>query len=230
MKIIILFALAGLSLAHEWCYSTSGITLLNSQCLEFARNHAPYFSENLAIFLCEYDNKLAHSQDYYKNATKKLTIMLKCSGCNLDVFRFIDEELSLEEILTNAGKTLEELLHILFHLLDGLELSKGETDLLCKLADHSSISSHLRAALKKDPSPLSDKLMASISEGDRVAITTESILKVLENLTKHVGLSLAGLLETVMDGLMEVFGPDGISSENGCLLKTTADTLLRIKC
>ncbi|XP_071983374.1 uncharacterized protein [Engystomops pustulosus] len=182
MKIIILFALAGLSLAHEWCYSTSGITLLNSQCLEFARNHAPYFSENLAIFLCEYDNKLAHSQDYYKNATKKLTIMLKCSGCNLDVFRFIDEELSLEEILTNAGKTLEELLHILFHLLDGLELSKGETDLLCKLADHSSISSHLRAALKKDPSPLSDKLMASISEGDRVAITTESILKVLENI------------------------------------------------
>ncbi|XP_071983252.1 uncharacterized protein [Engystomops pustulosus] len=130
MKIIILFALAGLSLVQERsCYVTSGSKLTNAQCVEFTANNAPDFSVNLGILKCTLEGKIPQNEEKFRAATKELLLMLKSGGCDMSGILDIQKDQTLESALTAAGKTLEDVAPKLLKVF-GSQISKNLKPLL----------------------------------------------------------------------------------------------------
>ncbi|XP_071983362.1 ranaspumin-like isoform X2 [Engystomops pustulosus] len=182
MKIIILFALAGLSLAVERsCCVTSGCKPTNVQCLEFVVNHAPDFTVNLASFMCCYQGKITRYADNYNSFIKEILLTLKFSCCAVDEILDINEDQTLEEALAAAGKTLEDVARELFEFLDTLHLSEGATQILCALADHALTSTCRAKAPKKKISSSADNSRAFISKKDQISSEIKDLLQILRN-------------------------------------------------
>ncbi|KAG8547820.1 hypothetical protein GDO81_027401 [Engystomops pustulosus] len=197
MKIIILFALAGLSLAVERsCCVTSGCKPTNVQCLEFAVNNDLDFTVNLASFMCCYQGKITRNEEKFRAAMKELIIILKRFGCAaVDEILDINEDQTLEDALAAAGKTLEDVARELFELLDTLHLSEGATQILCALADHALLSTCRAKAPKKDQisSEIKDLLQILRNAGcfgDDALGTGDTV----EELVTKLGESLEGLV------------------------------------
>ncbi|XP_071985215.1 ranaspumin-like isoform X3 [Engystomops pustulosus] len=219
MKIIILFALAGLSLAVERsCYDTSGSKPTNAQCVESAVNHAPAFTVNPAIFMCSYKGKMTRNEEKFTAATKELILILEWAGCALDVILKIREDQTLKEASAAAGKTLEDVARELFELLDTLHLSEGATQILCALADDALLSTCMAKALTNNVSPLLDILKAFLCErnaacfGDDALGTGDTV----EELVTKPGESLEGLVQKVLDLLQPLIGPSGVLNDLAC--------------
>ncbi|XP_071984329.1 ranaspumin-like [Engystomops pustulosus] len=198
-----------------------------------AVKHAPAFTVNLAIFVCSYKGKITRNEEKFRAATKELILILKCSGCALDVILNIHEDQTLEEALAAAGKTLEDVARELFELLDTLKLSEGATQILCALADDALLSTCLAKALTKNVSPLPDNLKAFICKGDRNAVTAKDVVQLLKNaacfgddalgtgdtveeLVTKLGESLEGLVQKVLDLLQALIGPSGVLNDLAC--------------
>ncbi|XP_071983360.1 uncharacterized protein [Engystomops pustulosus] len=183
MKIIILFALAGLSLAVERsCYVTSGSRPTDAECVEIALNNVPAFTIHLAIFLGTYQGKITRNEEKFRAATKELILILKSVCCNLEAVLDIPVGQTFEEALAAARKTLEDVARELFELLDTLQLSDGATDLLCTLADDALLSKSMTSALRNDVSLLPDNLKAFICKRDRNAVTAKDVEQLLRNI------------------------------------------------
>ncbi|XP_071983283.1 uncharacterized protein [Engystomops pustulosus] len=220
MKIIILFALAGLSLAvGKSCYAPGRQT--NAQCLEFAVNNDPDFSVNLASFMCHTNGRITRNAEKHNSLIEKLLLTLKCAGCALDVIPNIREDQTLNA-LTTAGKTLEDVARELLEFLDGLKLSEGSKKLLCALNDDALLSTFSAKALTKNLSPMPHNTKALICEGDRNAVTAKDVVQLLKNgdsfvddavgtdiaveeLATNLGKGLEGLLQKVLDLLQIKF-------------------------
>ncbi|XP_071983285.1 uncharacterized protein [Engystomops pustulosus] len=199
MKIIILFALAGLSLAvGKSCYAPGRQT--NAQCLEFAVNNDPDFSVNLASFMCHTNGRITRNAEKHNSLIEKLLLTLKCAGCALDVIPNIRED----------------------QTLDGLKLSEGSKKLLCALNDDALLSTFSAKALTKNLSPMPHNTKALICEGDRNAVTAKDVVQLLKNgdsfvddavgtdiaveeLATNLGKGLEGLLQKVLDLLQIKF-------------------------
>ncbi|XP_071983284.1 uncharacterized protein [Engystomops pustulosus] len=205
MKIIILFALAGLSLAvGKSCYAPGRQT--NAQCLEFAVNNDPDFSVNLASFMCHTNGRITRNAEKHNSLIEKLLLTLKCAGCALDVIPNIREDQTLENALTTAGKTLEDVARELLEFLDGLKLSEGSKKLLCALNDDALLSTFSAKALTGDRNAVTAKdVVQLLKNGDSFVDDAVGTDIAVEELATNLGKGLEGLLQKVLDLLQIKF-------------------------
>ncbi|XP_071983286.1 uncharacterized protein [Engystomops pustulosus] len=183
MKIIILFALAGLSLAvGKSCYAPGRQT--NAQCLEFAVNNDPDFSVNLASFMCHTNGRITRNAEKHNSLIEKLLLTLKCAGCALDVIPNIRED----------------------QTLDGLKLSEGSKKLLCALNDDALLSTFSAKALTGDRNAVTAKdVVQLLKNGDSFVDDAVGTDIAVEELATNLGKGLEGLLQKVLDLLQIKF-------------------------
>ncbi|XP_071983412.1 uncharacterized protein [Engystomops pustulosus] len=177
MRIITVFALAGLSLAQEWRADISGSTPSHYHCLQSAVNNAPNFAENVAMFMCSYKGKIPHKEESFKASLKESILMLKCYGCSVETILDIHKDQTLEDALTAANKTLDEVVPQMSAMLDHLNLSNDVTDVLCTMADDAVLSTCMRKALTSDVSLMPHKLSKIMCSINHDFITSEEVVE-----------------------------------------------------
>ncbi|XP_071982974.1 ranaspumin-like [Engystomops pustulosus] len=225
MQIIILFVLAGLSLATEnGCYvPPEGGPLINPECLKTALTRFPVFTKHLAFFICGYKGKIEYSQEELEATIRELIVILKCAGCPLFGIEYFEDGDSLDVILAVLGKSLYEVSEELFHVLDALAVSEGGTDLLCKLTKKALLSDCLWKLTAVDLAKLPEDLKQLICKGDRNAITAKQVITILKDITCLAGDAL-GIDDKWLDELLEHLGDEGLKD----LLKEVIDVLVKL--
>ncbi|KAG8555532.1 hypothetical protein GDO81_017740 [Engystomops pustulosus] len=225
MQIIILFVLAGLSLATEnGCYvPPEGGPLINPDCLKTALTRFPEFTKHLAFFICGYKGKIEYSQEELEATIRELLVILKCAGCPLfGIANFGDGD-SLDKILVALGKILNEVSVELFRVLDATKLSAEATDLLCKLTKKALLSGCLWKLTAVNLAKLPEDLKQLICKGDRNAITAKQVIKILKDITCLAGDAL-GIDDKWLKELIEKLGDEGLKD----LLKEVIDLLWKL--
>ncbi|XP_071983920.1 uncharacterized protein [Engystomops pustulosus] len=235
MRIITVFALAGLSLAQEWCVDISGSTPSHYHCLQTAVKNAPNFAENFAMFMCSYKGKIPHKEESFKASLKEIILILKCCGCSVETIFDIHKDQTLEDALTAANKTLDEVVPQMSAMLDHLNLSNDVTDVLCTMSDvslmphklskvmcsinYDFITSAEVVELSKQRDSITSTQMVELSKnagcfGNNVVNTEDT----MEKLTKEVGPSLKHLAGKFLDEFKEFFKPGDTLADLICKL------------